>query len=76
MTFFLGATFFGLYFIVVLASSVAIKPFALELASHAQQNPTEFIYWGLFLFAFLSLTIYLIRMVIKYFYLTRGKDSS
>ena len=74
MTFCLGFFFFGLYLLVVFSSAYFIESWKNDLFFLAYRNPIPFIYGGLFLFALLSLSIYLIRMVIKYFYLTRGKD--
>jgi len=75
MTVFLGILFFGLYFLFAILSPILIRPLAKDLLLFASQHPVELVYGGLSLFAFLSLSIYLARMVIKYFYLTRGKDS-
>jgi len=75
MTLFLGMTFFGLYLGIVLLSAKFAQPFAAKILVLARQHPKEFVYGGLCVFALLSLSIYFTRMIIKYFYLTRGKDS-
>lgn len=75
MTVCLGALFFGFYILIICLSAYFIGPWGTDLLFIVNQHPTEFIYGGLFLFAFLSLSIYLARMWIKYLYLTRGKDS-
>lgn len=75
MTIFLGIAFFGLYLVMVGLSVYFVRPWGTDLLFLVYHNPVKFIYLGLWLFAFLSLSIYLVRMVIKYFYLTRGKDS-
>lgn len=76
MTVSLGALFFGLYlFTVYLLRTFIIPQWGSELLFLAHQNPTAFIYGGLWLFAFFSLAIYLARMVIKYLYISHGKDS-
>lgn len=75
MTIFLGAAFFGFYLLIVGLSVYFVRPWGAELLFLVYHNPIKFIYLGLWLFAFFSLSIYLVRMIIKYFYLTRGKDS-
>ena len=75
MTLLLGISFFSLYFLTVVLGTYLIRSWGDDLFFLARQNPIPFIYLGLFSFAFLSLSIYLTRMVIKYAYLTRGKDS-
>ena len=75
MTVSLGGLFFGLYLLIVGLIVYFVRQGKTDLFSLAYQHPIEFVYGGLWLFAFLSLSIYLARMVIKYFYLTRGKDS-
>ena len=75
MTTCLGVLFFVIYLLFVFAG--------LYLTNHSESNlffllyhhPVEFIYGGLWLFASLSLSIYLARMFIKYLFLTRGKDN-
>ena len=75
MTFCLGFSFFGFYFLIVNLSIYYIKPLGSDLFFLAYHNPTVFVYGGLFLFACLTLSIYFFRMLIKYLYLTRGNDS-
>lgn len=75
MTICLGIAFFGLYLLIVSLSVYFIRPLGTDLLFLVYHNPVKFIYLGLWLFACFSLSIYLVRMVIKYFYLTRGKDS-
>ena len=74
MTFCLGGTFFGLYILIVNLSVYFVRPWGTDLLFLVHQHPISFIYLGLWLFACLSLLIYLVRMLIKYIYLTRGKD--
>lgn len=74
MTFGLGIVFFSFYFLVIFISSVYLKEEKGELLFFsAYHSPKFFIYAGLLIFACFSLTIYLIRMLIKYLFLTRGK---
>lgn len=74
MTAYLGIVFFGLYLFTVTLSMYMIRPLGPEILFLLHHNPVKFIYFGLCLFAFMSLSIYFVRMVIKYVYLTRGKD--
>lgn len=74
MTAYLGAVFFGLYLLTIAVSVYIIRPLGPEILFLVHHNPVKFIYLGLWIFAFISLSIYMVRMVIKYFYLTRGKD--
>jgi hypothetical protein len=77
MTVGLGVLFFGLYLgVVFFTSRVIDQEIAQQLFELSYQHPLEFIYLGLFIFATFSLLIYLVRMFIKYFYLTRSKGSS
>ncbi|WP_075883298.1 hypothetical protein [Candidatus Protochlamydia sp. W-9] len=76
MTFGLGFLFFGLYLGIVLLGSFLIDQENGQILFHlSYQHPIEFIYLGLFIFATISLLIYLVRMFIKYLYLTRSKGS-
>lgn len=75
MTIGLGCFFFFLYFFSVVLGSHLIRHWQSDFFLLVYQYPVAFVYGGLSLFAFLSLTIYLVRMFIKYVYLTRGKDS-
>lgn len=74
MTFGLGLVFFSFYFLLVMLCSKYINTeTGLALFFSAYRSPVLFIYGGLLLFACFSLTIYLVRMVIKYFFITRGR---
>ncbi len=75
MTVSLGFLFLGIYLLAVALSVHFVHEWKTDLFFLVYQNPVPFIYGGLWLFAFFSLSIYLARMVVKYFYLTRGKDS-
>ena len=75
MTLSLGAVFFTLYFLVVYFGASYAQQWGPDMIFLVSRNPVLFIYAGLSLFAFLTLSIYLVRMFIKYLYLTRGKDS-
>jgi hypothetical protein len=75
MTVSLGGLFFFFYLLFVGVSVYVVRDGKLDLFFLGSRNLVQFIYGGLWLFVFLSLSIYLARMVIKYFYLTRGKDS-
>lgn len=74
MTVSLGVLFFSIYFLAVWIGSYFVLKWRSDILFFVYQNPLPFIYGGLSLFAALSLTIYLARMIVKYFYLTRGKD--
>ncbi|WP_068469039.1 hypothetical protein [Candidatus Protochlamydia phocaeensis] len=75
MTIGLGSLFFSFYFLIVLLSAYLIdSQSSLNLFFLFYAHPTEFIYLGLFIFACMSLCIYLVRMFIKYFYMTRSKE--
>jgi hypothetical protein len=70
MTVGLGLTFFTLYFLMTLGLSVWLEStHKAALFSMAHSSPLEFIYMGLFLFATLSLCIYIVRLIIKFIYL-------
>ena len=74
MTLGLGIFFFGLYGIVVwICSRLINSEVGEQLFKLALGAPHYFVYGGLLLFAMFSLGIYLVRMVIKYLYLTRGR---
>lgn len=75
MTLCLGLLFFSLYFMTVALGSYFVRQWGADFFFMVYRHPVAFVYGGLWLFAFLSLSIYLVRMFIKYFYLTRGKDS-
>lgn len=74
MTLYLGVTFFTFYFMLVTLGASFFRLWGSKLLFLALKDPTPFIYLGLCVFAILSLSIYLVRMIIKYAYLTRGKD--
>lgn len=74
MTLGLGIIFFGLYFCLVYFSSILIHQqdglfYFLLLYNH----PVEFIYLGLFLFSLVTLSIYLVRMLIKFIFILHNK---
>lgn len=74
MTFGLGLVFFSFYFLLVLLCSKYInQEMGAALFFSAYRSPRLFIYGGLLLFACVSLTIYLVRMIIKYLFITRGR---
>lgn len=75
MTLSLGGLFFSLYLLFVGLGTFLVHHSQIDLFSLLHRHFVEFVYGGLWLFALLSLSIYLARMVIKYFYLTKGKDS-
>lgn len=75
MTISLGGVFFTLYFFSVSLSTYLPKQWKMDVFLLLYRHPVKFIYGGLCLFAVLSLSIYLTRLIVKYFYLTRGKDS-
>lgn len=75
MTISLGAIFSFVYLGVVGLSVYLANEWGTDLFFLIYHHQVEFIYGGLFLFACATLSIYLARMVVKYFYLTRGKDS-
>lgn len=70
----LGLFFFSLYTLVVMIGAPLIREWGTDFFFLVYKNPVWFIYGGMGLFALLSVTIYLGRMAIKYFYLTYGKD--
>ena len=74
MTCSLGGVFLLLYLLFLLLGAYAGHRFGTALFFLLYRHPVESIYAALFLFASLSLSIYLIRMWVKYLYLTRGKD--
>ncbi len=75
MTIGLGIVFFGFYFAIVLLSSKLITPATGESFFNLVKNhPIDFIYFGLFIVASITLSIYLVRMVIKYLFITKSKN--
>lgn len=75
MTISLGGLFLFLYMLLIGLGIYFVKYAQADLFSLLYHYPVDFIYGGLAVFACISLSIYLARMVIKYVYLTRGKDS-
>ena len=74
MTLGLGMVFFGFYFAIVLISSKMITPeVGLDFFQLIYAHPKDFIYIGLSIFATLTVAIYLIRMLIKYLYITNTR---
>jgi hypothetical protein len=74
MTAGLGIFFFSLYALAVVVGAPIIRQWGASFFFLVYQNPLLFIYGGMGLFALLSVSIYLARLAIKYFYLTYGKD--
>jgi hypothetical protein len=75
MTLSLGSFFLFCYFgCVFLMTYLSTNERNMQLFSMAYQSPTLWIYGGLCLFTCLSLCIYLVRMFIKYYFLTKKKD--
>jgi hypothetical protein len=74
MTLCLGGLFLGLYLLIVGIGMYLTRQMGTDLFFLAYRHPISFVYGGLWLFICLSFSIYLARMVIKYFYLTKGKD--
>lgn len=75
MTVSLGAVFFSLY-LSIIGFGLYYSPYWKEnIFLSAYLNPAEYVYSGLWIFGIFSLTIYFVRMIVKYLYLTRGKDN-
>lgn len=75
MTVGLGILFFGFYFLLVLIGSYIIDHESRQyLFLLIYQHPKAFIYFGLLLFASVTICIYLCRMVIIYLYNSKYKD--
>lgn len=75
MTLCLGSVFFAIYLLIAIGSFYLLRPLGTDLFFLAYENPIEWIYLGLFLFALFSMGIYFVRMIIIYIFMTRGKDS-
>jgi hypothetical protein len=75
MTICLGSLFFGIYLLIVSLGIYFVHEWGTDLFFIMYHHPIPFIYGALCLFACASLSIYLARMLIKYLYLTRGKDN-
>lgn len=73
MTLGLGFSFLALYLFFVCSLSCLSNQYATRIFTFIQTNPTLSIYIGLFIFATLSLSIYLMRILIKYLYRIRNK---
>lgn len=74
MTTGLGVVFSSLYFLAILMGSYFDDQTSrLEFFFLVYNRPVVFIYLGLLAFAFISITIYLVRLVIKHLYNTRSK---
>lgn len=74
MTLGLGFSFFGLYLLIIYFGSFFNDSDArLNFFVLVYKHPIAFIYLGLLTFACVSIGIYLVRMVIKYFYNKRRK---
>lgn len=75
MTIGLGSFFLFCYFLFILAVNYLMtKKTSAYFFFLIYQSPTLWIYRGLWVFACLSLCIYLIRMFIKSYFLLKGKD--
>ncbi len=69
MTIGLGITFFGLYFSSIWLFTTYLNQETLASFFHfLYLHPVEGVYAGLFLFAFCTLLVYFVRMLIKYIY--------
>lgn len=69
MTIGLGIMFFGLYYLVItLASRFFDSNQKLNLLMLARQHPAEFIYMGLGIFSCVTISIYIVRIMIKNIY--------
>lgn len=69
MTVGLGLFFFGFYIVLMWLASLTLDPKTkLALFFAVYENPKNYIYLGLSIFVSLSLSIYLARRVIIYFY--------
>lgn len=74
MTLGLGIIFFGFYFALVTAVSwILSADKAQKIFSFFRHYTIESIYIGLFIFAFITLSIYMARLFIKYLY-SKRKD--
>lgn len=71
MTLCLGGVFFVFYVFLVYLLSFSSVFSAVDLSS---LQIDHLVYESLFIFAFLSLLIYLMRMMIKFFFILFGKD--
>lgn len=75
MTLGLGTTFFGGYLTLVLVLSQLMSTESYrKIFYFFYHHKVESIYIGLFIFAFITISIYFVRMLIKYLYGNRRKD--
>lgn len=75
MTIGLGIVFFGFYFgLVILSSKLLTAESRQDFFRQVYTHPIEFIYLGLFIFASITLSIYLVRMLIKYLFITKSRQ--
>ena len=74
MTIGLGLTFSCVYILIVALCMLLTHQWKAELISFISLHRVECIYAALGLFILMSLSVYLARMIVKYLYLTRGKD--
>lgn len=73
MTVGLGITFFGAYLLIVcIASSMINSKTRLDLFLILHKHAISFIYLGLLVFALVSVSIYMVRLWIKYLYNKRN----
>jgi len=69
MTAGLGCVFFGLYAGVILSGSFLLTPDRKKQFFQLMYNhPIEFVYLGLLIFICVSMSIYLVRLVIKHLF--------
>lgn len=67
MTIGLGLTFFGIYFGLVLAGSLMMdSEIRSKVFLYLYKNPIDLIYLGLFIFSAITVSIYIVRMIIIY----------
>lgn len=64
----IGPLFFGLYFLMVYLATFTETATRLDFFFLLYKHPVEFIYLGLFIFACTTLSIYCVRLIIKYVY--------
>lgn len=74
MTTGLGIVFFGLYFLIVTIGSFLDPETRLNLFFLVYQNPVAFIYLGLLTFICISISILMVRHIIKFLYNARSKN--
>ncbi len=75
MTAGLGILFFSLYVVLVYIGSFVTHAIGhINLFNLLHKHPVAFIYLGLLTFAIISISIYLVRLVIKYLYNSRRRE--